>query len=286
MFLRNSIIGVTILLLVSFLGIIHPVGDSLSVVRLPLAILLAVLTLFSYRQPTLMIAGFIVAIVSSASVLWAYHGQSIPKNSDMSVYQKNLSFRPGDRSDILNDILMLKPDVITFQEVHKRHLPLINTLKKHYPHHIVCPFAAVGAVAVLSRMPLASDAYRCKIGLGIAALHVQSPEGPLWVVSIHQHWPWPFQQDDQAEQIIPLLADLDGLKLIAGDFNMVPWSHNLDEYADATNTQLAGPFKASFLFKGTYAMRIDHVLAPKGGKTFLRPCYGSDHNGIFARVDL
>ncbi|KZK83962.1 Endonuclease/Exonuclease/phosphatase family protein [Pseudovibrio sp. W64] len=286
MFLRNSIIGVTSLLLISFLGIIHPIGDSLSVLRLPLAVLLAILTLFSYRQPKLMIIGFLVAIISSATVLWAYQGVRVPENYDLAVYQKNLSFRAGDRMDVLNDILMLQPEVITLQEVHKRHLPLINSLKKQYPYHIVCPFTAVGAVAVLSRLPLASDAYRCEIGLGIAALHIQSSEGPLWVVSIHQHWPWPFPQETQAGKIISILSELDGLKMIAGDFNMVPWSHNLDEYTDATDTQLAGPFEASFLFKGTYAMRIDHVLAPKGGKTFLRPYYGSDHHGLFARVDL
>ncbi|MFS8183073.1 Uncharacterized conserved protein YafD, endonuclease/exonuclease/phosphatase (EEP) superfamily [Pseudovibrio denitrificans] len=286
MFMRLSIIGVILLLLMSFLGMVHPLGDSLSVFRLPLAVLLAVLTLFCYRQPTMMITGVIIAIFSSATVLWAYQGESVPNSYDLTVYQKNLSFRPGDRVDVLEDILMLKPDVITMQEVHKRHLPLINALKENYPYHIVCPFTAVGAVAVLSRLPLATDSFRCEIGLGIAALHIQSKEGPLWVVSIHQHWPWPFYQENQAEQIIPILSELKGLKLVAGDFNMVPWSHIMGQYTEVTNTQMAGPFKASFLFKGTYAMRIDHVLAPKGGQTFLRPYYGSDHHGLYAQVDL
>ncbi len=286
LFLILPLFGVAFLLLMSFLGSIHPIGDSLAVFRLPLAISLAVLALLFHRHTLLTIMGVLLAFASSATVIWAYQVPATTQKHDLTIYQKNLSFKAGDRTDLLKDIQSLQPDVITLQEVHARHLPLIETLKEKYPQHIVCPFAAIGAVAVLSRLPLSTQASNCQVGLGVAALHLQGPKGSFWVTSVHQHWPWPFHQTSQAQQIIPLLFKLPGPKIIAGDFNMVPWSHNLTQYTTSTNTRIAGPYDASFMLKGSYAMRIDHVLAPKGGTTSLRPYFGSDHFGLFAHVNL
>ena len=284
--LRLILYGAATLLLLSFLGMVHPIGDSLAVFRLPLAAFLAVLAVICFRRRVAIVVGLLVAAASGASVLWAYSAPDDQQRATLTVYQKNLSFRPGDRSALLDDLRALQPDLITLQEVHERHLPLIELLSDLYPNRAVCSFAAVGGVAILSRLPLASDDVRCESGLGIVALPVQSDQGPLWAVSVHQHWPWPHHQEAQARRIIAVLDELDGPKVMAGDFNMVAWSYNLKRYAETTATLLAGPFDASFELEGLLGIRIDHVLAPKGGKTRLRPYFGSDHRGLFAEVAL
>jgi endonuclease/exonuclease/phosphatase (EEP) superfamily protein YafD len=125
------------------------------------------------------------------------------------------------------------------------------------------------------------------------------PDGPLWLVSLHLHWPFPYQQPDQVKWLLPILEALDDPVLIGGDFNMVPWSYTLKSVARATDTKLSGyaggTFELSYVYQdndlATWMplLPIDHILVPASGPAVSlerRPQLGSDHYGLLGEFVL
>lgn len=265
----------------SFAGAWHPLGDSLAVFRLPIAAALALVVIWSGWPALLRWLVAALCIAAMGQIVAARHLSQLP--GSLAVYQKNLLFKNTRTDAFLAEIAATDPDVITLQEVSTRHAAMLDALRDTYPNRIVCPFTRWASVAVLSRLPV--EGRICLRGQGFAGLEVQSDAGPVWVTSLHLHWPWPHSQPVQRAALLPVLSELDAPVVIGGDFNMVPWSHSLRQVQAATGTQRAGPVFASVVKRGA-PLPIDHVLAPGGGLAEKRPLLGSDHHGILARVHL
>lgn len=120
-------------------------------------------------------------------------------------------------------------------------------------------------------------------------MQVETPDGPVWVVSLHLHWPYPMGQAAQVRALLPELAALKGPVVLGGDFNMVPWSHSIRAIAAATNTRRIGAVQYTLPLKGLYTLPIDHLLVPQtpqAASTEKRPLLGSDHYGVLARFSI
>jgi endonuclease/exonuclease/phosphatase (EEP) superfamily protein YafD len=276
------------LLLGSYLGIVHGLGDSLAVVRPALAGAAVVLggLLWAAGRRWAGVAVLVAGLVAGVPVI----SSSLPVAADgrpaRVAYQKNLSFRLADPEPLIADIVGQAPDFVTLQEVTGWTRAVMIGLEDELPSQHLCPFAAVGGVAVLSRWPMIAGTARCAEGDGLAAMQVEAPEGPLWIVSIHLHWPFPYRQSEQLARLIPLLESLDGPIVVGGDFNMVPWSHALRQVARATDSERAGSITYTLpMAGGLVTLPIDHVLVPRGRATHARrlPLLGSDHHGVLAR---
>jgi len=287
--LFTSFLAITLLTLLgaSFAGALHPAGDSLAVFRLPLAVACGLAVVWTpwgraVRWP----------LAAACLAVLGWHGwmarAALPDEAGATaVYQKNLSFRSGDKGLLVADLSALAPDHVTLQEVNDRNLPLLAQLEAAYPSQVLCPFSFVGGVAVLSRHPLVAESAICAERDGLAAMQVQAPGGPVWVVSIHLHWPWPHGQASQIDRLLPLLETLDGKVIIGADFNAVAWSHAVTRIERASGTRRLGPHMATFVLpRVPLGIGIDHVLAsaPDGAATFRRARLGSDHYGILARI--
>ena len=274
-------------LLASFCGQLHPLGDSLAVFRIQIGLLAALCAtlafLFGGRWAALLVLGSLLAV---APALWQLLGWGAQHSGAITVYQKNLSFRLQEPGPIIADLLETNPDIVTLQEVATHNLAVLNGIKPRLPTQLVCPFARVGGVAVASHWPLIAGSKTCLDGRGMAAMQVAHPDGPLWLVSIHLHWPWPYRQASQMAHIAKALENLEGPMIIGGDFNMVPWSHSHRLIAQTSGSQRAGAAPNSFpRFGALLPLPIDHIYAPAGGLTILRPSLGSDHLGLLARVN-
>ena len=140
-------------------------------------------------------------------------------------------------------------------------------------------------MAILSRWPFAG-APLCPEGTGLVSAPVATPSGRVTAVALHLHWPWPFGQAAQVEDLLPVLADLPRPVILGGDFNAVPGSQAVRRIAEATGTSRAGPLRPSFFLRRLMPITIDHVLAPEGvaAMSEMRPRLGSDHRG--QRVSL
>lgn len=287
-FVGLGLIFAVILVLLGFLGGLFAFSDSLAVGRgyaVAAVLVLAIASSFLGMR----VAAFwsiLFALAAGAPVVLATLWPGPP--GEFTLYQKNLRFDNADLAALEADIRAADPLAVTLQEVSGPNLALLTALADPLPHQLVCPFSAVGGTAVATRLPPVPGATICAPGL--AAMQVMVTETqrkvPVWIVSIHLHWPWPRgEQSEQAAALSEVLAGLDGSVIMAGDFNMVRWGASVRSLARATGTAPAGPSPGTYTgFDPILRLPIDHAFGPNGGRITLRPALGSDHLGLFVEL--
>jgi endonuclease/exonuclease/phosphatase (EEP) superfamily protein YafD len=291
MILRSLSILSGLVLLASFLGGLHPAGDSLAVFRVPLLVATALLLIWTdwpkwVRWP---LAGGLIAVLG-----WhvAMRLDRDTPEQDVTLYQQNLLFDRSETEAFRSQLTALSPDFITLQEVSKANLPFYESLWEAYPAHHHCPVTIWLGEAVLSRHPMVPGTAFCSEPDGLAGMQVETPRGRVWLVSVHLRWPYPHTQAQQVDGLLPYLERLEGPVIMAGDFNAVAWSHTLRRMGRASGTKRVGRHIHSFArLPAPIHLGIDHVLTtppPEGAQQSVSrmPLLGSDHHGIFARLAL
>lgn len=282
--LRIMLILTAALVGFSFMGRLHPAGDSFSVIRYPLVVMMLLLAVLIGRwAPARLLALVAIALlIGRGAMMRDWDEVTAP---DMILYQKNLLFREADRSAFIADVRESSADFVTLQELSAVNRPILDALQDIYPHQVVCSGTAVGGVAVLSRWPILLE--ECSAPAGVALIEAETPSGPVRVVSLHLHWPWPKQQMPMLERVLPMLEGrAPMLSLVGGDFNMQPWGQSLDLVEDALGVRRVGHVERSFEVEGLYPVTIDHIMAGPAaqGSVEVRPRLGSDHFGVLGRI--
>lgn len=271
-----------------YLGAVHPLGDSLAVFRLQGAGALALLSAGALLAGAAQIGriGMLIALVAGAPVIWSYGNATAPVGASLRVYQKNMLYRNDDLAGLAQDIRASAAEAVLLQEVSAPNLALVQDLSADFPAQLTCPTSRrVGGTVVLSRLPAIPGQEICTEGL--TALQVQGPQGPVWLVSLHLSWPYPYNQSAQVAAMLPVLEGLEGPVVLGGDFNMVPWSWAYSALAKAARAAPAGPVQGTFIsFQPWLTLPIDHVMGPKGGRVEMRDALGSDHLGLLADLGL
>ncbi|MEX0286973.1 MAG: endonuclease/exonuclease/phosphatase family protein, partial [Paracoccaceae bacterium] len=225
----------TITAIAGFFGHVHPIGDSLAVFQLPLALIGAVLL---WRAPLVLLTpAACIAAISVAIVFTPKLSTATP--GPYTVYQKNLLYKLDDPQLLIDDILTRLPDVVMMQEVGEANQRVLEGLKEAYPNQLHCPYGSIGGTAVMTRWPVTGETECAEFG-GLSAIKALSPEGPVWLVSLPLRWPYPYPQSNQVWELRPILQALDAPIILAGDFNMVPWSHSVRTILRATGTRYSG----------------------------------------------
>lgn len=271
-----------------YLGWLHPFGDSLAVGRGIAAAAVLVLAVFATFAGLRMAAfvSMLLAMLCGGQVLLAYTWPGLPGR--YSLYQKNVLYRNADLAELEADIRAADPMIVTLQEVRPENQPFLDGLKDAYPTQILCSGGVVGGPAILTRLTPVEGTSFC--GPGLAAMQVVA--GPVdnqdrfWLVSVHLHWPWPYQQSQHVEHLLPILDKLQGPAILAGDFNMVRWANSVKRLSDILVVRPAGPTAGSYIgLSALFPLPIDHVFASRGGRVSLRPAAGSDHLGLLAELE-
>ncbi|MEM9425318.1 MAG: endonuclease/exonuclease/phosphatase family protein [Pseudomonadota bacterium] len=286
-------------LLAGFAGRFHGAGDTFALARPLFVPILALLSLiaFAVRPRLLGAIGLALAVSAAVSLVPPTPVASVADDARRyTVYQKNLLWGLQDVAPVFEDIESSDADFVMLQEVHPRNRPLLERLRGTYPHQHFCPVATkAGGIAVLSRVPPTEVGPVCEQYSRMAALQIATPDGPLWVVSLHLYWPFPFAQPRQLERMLPMLEALDGPVVLGGDFNIVSWTYAANAVERATQTTNAGYAGGTFEFQydrwGRNLLHlmpkipIDHILVPETGAALTltrRPLLGSDHHGLVA----
>ncbi len=273
-------------LLIGYLGVLHPFFDSVGVMRLHVLISLTLAFVYFLVRRQFKASLFsLIVVLGGLSTIWPLILIGGP-NGNVSLYQANILFR-NDATETIAYISQIQPDIVTLQEVTSRALPNLMNLPE-YPTKIHCDFSGVGGVMVLSRFPPVEEQSGCEAGSGMVWARLQTPDGPVTVVSLHLYWPWPHSQATQLDQLEPRLASLPAPVIVAGDFNNVPWSHAIFRVTKATDTKIIPGIRLSLdIYKGWGRFPIDHVLIPTDqGYAETTPRNGSDHRGILAHFML
>ncbi len=284
-------------ILFSFLAPFLPIADSVAHFRLHLtvglipAIFMVFYTHSFYKTLAVMAVTTLgLAGISTGFILTPSTNKNL--GTPVKLLQFNLYFKNKKAQAVVAMIRRLNPDVITFQEVSKSNRQVIELLASQYPHQIVCPFATVGSVAVLSRYSLESNKSQgCIKGTGLAWMRVMVHGKPLTVGSIHLHWPYPFRQISQIKQLNTHLKNIPKPLVLGGDFNAAPWSQAISMISNASDTRVVEGLRFSFDIMipllPPVPMPIDHVLLPqkfKASKASLGPRdIGSDHLPVLVK---
>jgi len=290
--LTTLTVQAALLLGLSYLGPVLPVGDSIAVFRLQIAALVGLgavaMWLARSRMPALVAFSF--AAVAGIPILYGFSAFSAGAPGAYVFYQKNLFRKELSRDLLTRDILSLDPDFVTLQEITDHDLRYMHQFFDQYPSRLICTDASVTKVGVLSRFPLVPDTGTCLEDERLAAAQVQLPDGTrVWLVSLHLGWPYPAGQYQQAKLISDWLDTLEGPVMIGGDFNLVPWGNSVRMIADAARTKRVGPYFGTFPASvPLLPLPIDHIFLPEtaSGRAEARPRVGSDHLGILARFSF
>jgi endonuclease/exonuclease/phosphatase (EEP) superfamily protein YafD len=281
------------LVLLGFLGRHFPAGDAAAVIRpqagVALAAWAALLWLRGSRRFAL--ASMVIAVVAIGSVVPSFTSvETTCTDTCLTLYQKNLLSKAWPRYELADDIVRSGAEIVTLQEVSDHNLRFMAELFDRYTVAATCSFRPEQAVAVLTLLPVEEGSPFCVPGAGLAGVRLLLPDGlPIWVLSVHLEWPFPFDQSRQSQLIAQRIADLDGPVLIAGDFNMVPWGGSVERIREAAGNERLGSYWNTYRLGGVLApLPIDTVLVPEGttGSVELRPYMGSDHMGVLARFAL
>jgi endonuclease/exonuclease/phosphatase (EEP) superfamily protein YafD len=167
-------------------------------------------------------------------------------------------------------------------------LPMLSTV---YPYRIGCDGRSKCDMMLLSKHP-PKAAWTASLGAVPASRYVQFGidfDGhPLTLVGVHLTKPW---FDDLAAIELGVLAERVGRLrepvLLAGDFNALPWSPQLVDWARGTGFVFSGSYAGTWpAALGAMGLPIDHVLTR--GATVLDvkampKTFGSNHRGLVTR---
>lgn len=279
-------------LFLGLMGAVHPAGDTAAVFRgyfgfglLALGGLLAELGKRRWGAGGVGL-GALAVLSMGLLPLGPRVNMPAPQDTAISHYQKNLQYHNDHPAELLADILARDPDVVTLQEVAGRSAGMVPNLAATYPTAHWCKGSDSFGVAVFARWePVAGTGF-C-IGQ-VAGVQVAAPNGPLWVLSTHLRWVYPYPNAAQVAALEPHLRALDGPVVVGGDFNVVPWAASVRRFARATGTERLGPAFVTYeTLGGLLRVQIDHVLVPGGqGRVWRLEKLGSDHWGIWAQYTL
>jgi endonuclease/exonuclease/phosphatase (EEP) superfamily protein YafD len=216
---------------------------------------------------------------------------------DIKLVTFNMQFR--DASAAARFLLEEDPDVAVLQEVRPRQADALRAaLAARYPHIHVCGAPRRCAAAILAKRPW--------VAAGHGEWTPESPEtvwvqfddtelGRLRVVGVHLALPFRAeQQTNHVARLIALRSGVAGPLIVAGDFNMTPWSYRLQRLLAATGLRRHATFLRSWPTDGQYRLPwptflIDHVLTtPEIESVSIRigPALGSDHLPVIAALRL
>jgi endonuclease/exonuclease/phosphatase (EEP) superfamily protein YafD len=281
------------------------------------------LELFNQVQP-LTFAGFAVVFAlslfagSRALFLWAAAGLLINAALFSSVFATtaigassasapaltvlavNVRYENTAYDEVASAVRAANPDIILLSEYLTHHDEnLIGRLQQQYPYVASCPRLNTGCdVAIYSRWPFVGDpeatAYSAQAPSAIVT-HVRLPAGTsVTVAAVHVDFPGHLaKQSADISWLTEKASAWQGPVVIAGDFNLTPWTAMFRRLQRATGLVRHGTLQRSWPVQ-SFAPNVpfvllDNVLTTPDIKSVsfrTGPQLGSDHLPVVATLEL
>lgn len=208
---------------------------SLMPLALPLGIVALILGMVRRRLSAIAVTilGLILAAITIGRE-WAAREDSGPGTSPIVVVTHNLARANANPDLTLSVLLDANADILLLQETKDGGAAVLTALSRHYPWHSKCP--GLCDLAIFSRIPIDPVQWKFRDESGrrtgppllwtVATL----PDGSrVPLVTVHQPWPGRDQDMFRAE-LIRILGRLPRHgAILAGDFNLTPWSPGMTE---------------------------------------------------------
>lgn len=189
-----------------------------------------------------------------------------------------------------------EPDIILLQELDRRRAEVLDqALRTRYPHRRYCVELDGCDGALLSKWPVLESRHILRSEKSPASISatVEIDGRAVRVVGVHMTNPRAPRQ--QQREIAWLTSHLEEASrratIVAGDFNLTPWTFTLARFAGRTglvrHTGIGGTWPANGRFFALFP--IDHVLSSKHfslTRIAAGPRLGSDHLPVVATLAL
>ena len=241
--LRLGVAG-GILSLGALLSSQHLIFDLLSHFRIQYIVMLAVLLCLAFSQRR----RFISIVLFFCMALHAYDvfrsQKPVPPTTtaatvNITVMSSNLLASNDDYDSYIGFVKSVSPDIIVFQEYTSAwHDELIIALSD-YSHHHTVPINSPFGIAVYSKYPLIDEKVFYLQNLNRPGVEVTVSVGDKKVKVIGIHPPPPISQGMYTErnQLLKMISDRAFVQtealVVAGDFNISPWSDHFRKFLDA-----------------------------------------------------
>ena len=291
-------LGLILLVVIGFLGAVHPAFDTLSHARVHLSGLLAVsailLSIFSCRDRRLALVSYLVAFVAFASAVNGYPVSAkvqLPEKGrpTYSLLHFNILWSNKRKDELIDWIKEVRPDFISITEASRRWKRKLTALDGQWPYKLDCDDREIrGGLIIYSRLPFVPDSAFCSKLMVYGSVKINIDDNAqLELASTHFRWPWPRAGARQVTQIAPTFEKLGNATVLAGDFNATPWSHQVRYLAETGHLTIVPGIGPSWLFgrvpewlAGIVGLPIDHAMVGENIRVLEAqrgPRSGSDH---------
>lgn len=297
------ILGLLVGAAITLIGLLAPLAPDLEIVNhfRPFTLggfvaLFAVAAAFRLRRFLIPVSAFAVlnGVLFVVPLTFQATQASTPSTSSaaMKVISFNMWRGNQDLADIEKFLRDQGADVVLLQEVSGTHAEaLLPALADLYPHQLSCADTSHCGLALLSRTEWA-EAHTVAGTMDNPALiwaRFGTSDRPYRIAGLHHAWP--FQAHAQAKHTDWLIAwrrSVSEPLLIAGDFNLTPFSWKLSKFAWKTGLKRYSTYQRSWPgHRYTPAFLIDHIFSSDAFRPLdvkVGPALGSDHLPIIATV--
>lgn len=303
---RLAVIAVGFVTVLGLLTPIDPLPELINQFRPQLLLMAVLVAALGFLLPTrtwhraaLAIAAVNVALFAVPLFMTADRVSSAPAGESVTLVTFNLGYS-REHAAIQAFLQEQDPAVLVLQELKTHHAEeLLPALKQMFPHQVICELCGM---AVLTKTPLTSVS-ESPSGRWVSGLW-SSPGGRVQrIVGVHFSWPvYALGQKEDEVELSSVVQAWPEPKIVAGDFNLTPWTWKLNKITWTTGLRRHGTFAASWPVYRRVAEKhdfarlpipsvvlIDNVLtSPEiSNESFMTgPDLGSDHRAVVVRLRL
>ena len=191
-----------------------------------------------------------------------------------------------------------RPDVLLLLEYNSRWASALGPFSAEYPHQIVAAREDYFGIALFSRVPL----IRASVVdlLGVPAIDARldlGANGAARIIGVHFQPPMSAREAGERNAQLDLVGELaideSGPLIVAGDFNVTPYSPVLADWlerTDLTDARRGRGFGASWPSSLPFlGIPIDHVFISEDFLVtahYYGPAFGSDHYPVVTQISL
>jgi endonuclease/exonuclease/phosphatase (EEP) superfamily protein YafD len=256
------------------------------------------LTVSRWRKTALL--ALLGVALTTASMAPYFPGSDKPVDVEGSfkLITFNAWFRNADVQRTARYLENSGADVIVLQEVDVTRLNELSSVLPSYPHFVGTPQVRRG-VAIFSRTPL-SEVEHFEIPERITRItraRTQWRGQNIAIIGAHLRWPLSRRKAHQRSYELGMIAKRVALErdpvLVAGDFNLTPWSEHFARFIETSGLRdcalgqgMLASWPTQFL---PLRIKIDHCFASPDWQVqrmSLGPKLGSDHFPLIAELQL
>ncbi len=268
---------------------------QLLIVQLPL--MLACLWFRRWLLFTL-IAPFSIVHATAVAPYWPREASVLAAPDAVELMVVNLYGRNDEHARFIELADTEQPDLLLLLELTPEWAVALKRIEAGYPHRLVDARNGVFGIALFSRVPLI-DPKMIEI-LGVPAIDTRLDLGhgdPVRLIGVHFRPPMSARQADERNAQLDRVGDLvvaeSGPMIVAGDFNVTPYSPVFGDWIERTvlsDSRRGRGFGMSWPTSlPILGVPIDHVLISEDflvNAHYYGPAFGSDHYPVVTRLSL